>query len=113
MVDKNEASNYLGALRNSKMKDVKIVMPQKRGIVDAQRNRCYVCQKTLSAGICHFEEIEGPDPKSGANSRALRAVCSPCYFDIKTGKKPVIKSAQPEPKKEVETKDDDFEWDFD
>jgi len=90
MINEKKAStgsSYLDLLRNTKTKDIKVVLPQKRGVVEAQRNRCFICQKTLSEGICHFEEIDGPDPKTGANSRGLRALCPSCYFDLGRAKK--------------------------
>lgn len=80
-------SGYLDLLRNTKTADVKVVVPKRRAVVEAQRSRCYVCHKALSEGICHFEEIDGPDPKTGANSRDLRAVCSSCFFDLTRKKK--------------------------
>ena len=86
---------YTNALRNIKIADVKMVIPQRRAIVDSQRGRCYFCQKSLGEGICHFEMIEGPDPKTGVVSKSLRALCVSCYFDVNHGLKKPVK----EPKK--------------
>ena len=92
-------STYLDLLRNTKTTDVKVVLPQKRQVVEDQRHRCYVCHKALSEGICHFKEVEGPDPKTGANSKGLRALCASCYFDFSHGKNPTIQPLSQEEKR--------------
>lgn len=62
-------------------------MSPKRQIVKNQKNRCYMCEKNLGDGTCNFAVIEGPDSKSKAISKEMRAVCMNCYF--KLGDNPV------------------------
>ncbi len=98
-------NSYLDLMRNTKTKDVKVVIPQKRQIVEEQHHRCYICHKALSEGICHFKDVHGPDPKSGSPSVGLRALCASCYFDVNAGKKPEeikkVDDKKPEIKKDI------------
>lgn len=109
-------NTYVDLLRNSgKTADVKIVLPQKRQVVEDQRHRCFICHKALSEGMCFFRELHGPDPKTSIPSFGLRALCASCYFDVNQGKKPEIKPLANEQKSKEEKKaalKKDSGWDF-
>ncbi|MFH1503412.1 MAG: hypothetical protein ABIE36_02030 [Candidatus Diapherotrites archaeon] len=78
---------YVDALRNSKTSDTKMILSPKRQIVENQKGKCYVCEKTLGNAMCYFSVVEGPDMNTGINSKELRAICPSCYFSL--GKNPV------------------------
>lgn len=79
-------NSYVDALRG-KEKDTKTILSPKRQIVKSQRERCYMCEKSLGNEMCYFAEIQGPDMNTGIQSKEMRAVCSTCSFGL--GKDPV------------------------
>ncbi len=81
------ANAYVDALRNSKTSNTKMILSPKRQIVEHQKERCYMCEKSLGNIMCYFAVIEGPDVNTGINSKELRAICPPCYFGL--GENPV------------------------
>jgi PP-loop superfamily ATP-utilizing enzyme len=80
------SNSYVDALRG-KEKDTKTILSPKRQIVKNQKERCYMCEKSLGSAMCYFAEIEGPDMNTGINSKEMRAVCATCSFGL--GKDPV------------------------
>ncbi len=91
------ANAYIDALRNSKTSTTKSILSPKREIVKSQKERCYMCEKSLGTSMCYFAEIEGPDMNTGINSISTRAICSSCFFAL--GKNPI---KQPRKIKETE-----------
>jgi hypothetical protein len=85
--DKMEANSYVDALRNSKTSDTQMRLSPRRQIVEKQKRRCYMCEKTLENITCYFTIVEGPDMITGINSKELRAICPNCFFAL--GKDPV------------------------
>jgi hypothetical protein len=85
--NKMEANSYIDALRNSKTSDTKMILSPRRQIVEKQKRRCYMCEKTLENVTCYFGIVEGPDMNTGINSKELRAICPPCFFAL--GKEPI------------------------
>jgi len=81
------ANSYIDALKGSKVSDTKVILSPKRQIVKNQKERCYMCEKSLGNEMCYFAEIQGPDMNTGIQSREMRAVCSTCSFAL--GKDPV------------------------
>ena len=53
--------------------EIKLIVSPRRKIVEDQKNRCFVCNKSLNDVLCHFTAISGPE---------LRAVCPKCYFGL-------------------------------
>lgn len=78
---------YVDALRTSKTNDTKTILSPKRQIVKDQRERCYMCEKSLGNAMCYFAEVQGPDMNTGLPSNGMRAICSTCFFAL--GKNPV------------------------
>ena len=92
------ANSYVDALRGRE-KNTPTILSPRRQIVKAQKERCYMCEKSLSNIMCYFAEIEGPDMSTGINSKELRAVCSSCFFGlgpnpVKENKKPVTREIE-------------------
>ena len=79
-------NTYVDALRG-KEKNTKTILSPKRQIVKDQKERCYMCEKSLGNAMCYFAEIEGPDMNTGIQSKGTRAICSSCSFAL--GKNPV------------------------
>ncbi len=97
------ANSYVDALRGKENKTPTIMSP-KRMIVKEQKERCYMCEKSLSNLMCYFAEIEGPDMNTGLPSKGTRAICSSCFFSlgknpVKEVKKPVMKAIEREKQK--------------
>lgn len=82
-----EPNSYLDALRNSKTSDTQMRLSPRRQIVEHQKRRCYMCEKSLENVTCYFAIVEGPDMETGINSKELRAICPSCTFSL--GKEPV------------------------
>jgi hypothetical protein len=80
------ANSYVDALRGRE-KDTKTILSPKRQIVKDQKERCYMCEKSLGTAMCYFAEIQGPDMNTGLPSTGTRAICSSCFFAL--GKNPV------------------------
>lgn len=78
-----EANSYIDALRNSKTSDTQMKLSPRRQIVEKQKRRCYMCEKTLENVTCYFAVVEGPDMETGINSKELRAICPSCTFSLK------------------------------
>jgi len=76
-------NSYVDALRNSKTSNTKTILSPKRQIVKEQKERCYMCEKSLGTAMCYFAEIQGPDMNTGLPSNGTRAVCSSCFFGLK------------------------------
>ena len=81
------ANTYVDALRNSKVSDTKTILSPKRQVVKEQKERCYMCEKSLGNAMCYFAEIQGPDMNTGIQSKSMRAICASCSFSL--GKDPV------------------------
>ena len=81
------ANTYVDALRNSKVSDTKTILSPKRQVVKEQKERCYMCEKSLGNAMCYFAEIQGPDMNTGIQSKSMRAICATCSFAL--GKDPV------------------------
>jgi hypothetical protein len=79
-------NTYIDALRG-KEKNTKTILSPKRQIVKDQKERCYMCEKSLGNEMCYFAEIEGPDMNTGLSSKGMRAICASCSFSL--GKNPV------------------------
>jgi hypothetical protein len=82
-----EPNSYMDALRNSKTSDTQMRLSPRRQIVERQKRRCYMCEKSLENVTCYFSIVEGPDMETGINSKELRAICPSCTFSL--GKDPV------------------------
>ena len=80
------ANSYVDALRG-KENSTKTILSPKRQIVKEQKERCYMCEKSLGSAMCYFADIQGPDLNTGAPSNGTRAVCSSCFFGL--GENPV------------------------
>jgi len=80
-------NSYIDALRNSKISNTKTILSPKRQVVKDQKERCYMCEKSLGSAMCYFAEIQGPDLNTGLNSKGTRALCSSCFFQL--GENPV------------------------
>jgi len=94
---------YVDALRNSKTSNTKTILSPRRQIVEHQKGRCYMCEKTLGNAMCYFAEVQGPDMNTGITSKEMRAICPPCFFAL--GVNPVKinkKSKEVEKEKERE-----------
>lgn len=78
---------YVDALRSSKTSDTKTILSPKRQVVKDQKERCYMCEKSLGNAMCYFAEIQGPDMNTGIQSKSMRAICATCSFAL--GKDPV------------------------
>ena len=78
---------YIDALRNSKISNTKTILSPKRQIVKDQKEKCYMCEKSLGNEMCYFAEIQGPDLNTGVQSKSMRAVCPSCSFAL--GENPV------------------------
>ncbi|MEK6833412.1 MAG: hypothetical protein AABY32_05170 [Nanoarchaeota archaeon] len=76
-------NSYVDALRGSKVSDTKTILSPKRQIVKNQKERCYMCEKSLGNAMCYFADIQGPDMNTGLPSKGTRAVCSSCFFGLK------------------------------
>ena len=103
-------NSYIDALKNSKTSDTKMILSPRRQIVEHQKRRCYICEKTLENITCYFSVVEGPDMENGINSKELRALCPPCLFAL--GKNPikqVRKSRELSKEKEKAKKSEDEE----
>ena len=81
---------YVDALRDSGTSNTKTILSPKRQVVKDQKERCYMCEKSLGNAMCYFAEINGPDMNTGLPSSGMRAVCSTCFFAL--GKNPVKES---------------------
>ena len=81
--NKMESNSYLDALRSSKTSDTPMRLSPRRQIVEKQKRRCYMCEKTLENITCYFSVVEGPDMNTGINSKELRAICPSCFFALK------------------------------
>jgi hypothetical protein len=79
-------NNYVDVLRG-KEKNTKTILSPKRQIVKDQKERCYMCEKSLGSAMCYFAEIQGTDMNTGLPSTGTRAICSSCFFAL--GKNPV------------------------
>jgi PP-loop superfamily ATP-utilizing enzyme len=104
-------NSYVDVLRG-KEKDTKTILSPKRQIVKNQKERCYMCEKSLGSAMCYFAEIEGPDMNTGINSKEMRAICATCSFGL--GKNPVkqvkkLKDTEREKIKAKEKKAEDEE----
>jgi hypothetical protein len=104
-------NEYVDALRG-KEKDTKTILSPKRQIVENQKGRCYMCEKSLGTAMCYFAEVEGPDLNTGIQSKSMRALCPPCFFAL--GKNPVkqlkkAKDADREKAKAKEKKEEEEE----
>jgi hypothetical protein len=80
------ANSYVDALRG-KEKDTKTILSPRRQIVKDQKERCYMCEKSLGSAMCYFADIEGPDLNTGIQSKSMRAICPTCSFAL--GENPV------------------------
>jgi len=81
------ANGYIDALRGSKVNDTKTILSPRRQVVKDQKERCYMCEKSLGLAMCYFAEIQGPDMTTGLPSTGTRAICSSCFFAL--GENPV------------------------
>lgn len=81
---------YVDALRDSGTSNTKTILSPKRQVVKDQKERCYMCEKSLGNAMCYFAEINGPDMNTGLPGKEMRAVCSTCFFAL--GKNPVKES---------------------
>ncbi len=81
------ANAYVDALRSSKTSNTPVILSPKRQIVKDQKERCYMCEKSLGNAMCYFAEIQGPDMNTGLPSMGTRAICSACFFSL--GKNPI------------------------
>jgi len=79
-------NSYVDVLRG-KENNTKTILSPKRQIVKEQKERCYMCEKSLGNAMCYFAEIEGPDMNTGIQSKSMRAICATCSFAL--GKDPV------------------------
>jgi hypothetical protein len=105
------ANAYVDALRG-KEKDTKTILSPKRQVVKEQKERCYMCEKSLGNAMCYFAEIQGPDMNTGIQSKSMRAICATCSFSL--GKDPVklvkkSKDAEREKTKAKEKKEEEEE----
>lgn len=78
---------YVDALKGSKVSNTKTILSPKRQVVKDQKERCYMCEKSLGNAMCYFAEIQGPDMNTGIQSKSMRAICATCSFAL--GKDPV------------------------
>ena len=78
---------YVDALRNAGTSNTKTILSPKRQVVKDQKERCYMCEKSLGNAMCYFAEIQGPDMNTGLPSKGTRAICATCSFAL--GKDPV------------------------
>ena len=97
-------NTYVDALRG-KEKNTKTILSPKRQIVKDQKERCYLCEKSLGNAMCYFAEVEGPDMNTGLPGKGMRALCSVCFLNL--GKNPVkqsrkFKDVEKDKKKEKE-----------
>jgi hypothetical protein len=104
-------NSYVDALRGRENKTQTILSP-KRQIVKDQKEKCYMCEKSLGNAMCYFAEIEGPDMNTGLPSRGTRAICSACFFAL--GKNPVkqvkkIRESERDKEKAKQKKSEDEE----
>jgi hypothetical protein len=76
------SNGYVDALRG-KESNTKTILSPKRQIVKNQKERCYMCEKSLGNEMCYFAEITGPDMNTGIQAKEMRAVCSTCSFGLK------------------------------
>ena len=105
-------NSYVDALKNSKVGNTKTILSPKRQIVKEQKERCYMCEKSLGNAMCYFAEIQGPDMNTGLPSNGTRAICASCFFAL--GKNPVkqvrkSKDAEREKTKAKEKKSEEEE----
>lgn len=77
-----EPNSYVDALRNSKISNTQMRLSPRRQIVERQKRRCYMCEKSLENVTCYFSVVEGPDMETGINSKELRAICPSCIFSL-------------------------------
>jgi len=103
------ANVYVDALRSSKTSDTKTIHSPKRQIVKDQKERCYMCEKSLGNEMCYFAEIQGPDMNTGIQSKSMRAICATCSFSL--GKEPVkqVKKARDLTKEKAKEKKEEEE----
>jgi len=104
-------NSYVDVLRG-KENNTKTILSPKRQIVKEQKERCYMCEKSLGNAMCYFAEIEGPDMNTGIQSKSMRAICATCSFAL--GKDPVkqvrkIKDVEKEKTKAKEKKSEEEE----
>ena len=109
------ASDYIDALKKSKVSDTKTILSPKRQIVENQKGRCFMCEKSLGNAMCYFADVQGPNMNTGINSKEMRAICPPCFFAL--GKEPIkqlkkTKDAEKEKTKAKEKKAEDEEEDL-
>jgi hypothetical protein len=99
------ANTYVDALRNSKVSDTKTILSPKRQIVKEQKEKCYMCEKSLGNAMCYFAEIQGPDMNTGIQSKGMRAICATCSFSL--GKDPVkvVKKTRDSEREKIKTKE--------
>ena len=97
-------NSYVDALRG-KEKDTKTILSPKRQVVKDQKERCYMCEKSLGNAMCYFAEIEGPDMNTGIQSKSMRAICATCSFAL--GENPVkqAKKSKDTEKEKTKTKE--------
>jgi hypothetical protein len=98
-------NSYVDALRNSKVSDTKTILSPKRQVVKDQKERCYMCEKSLGNAMCYFAEIQGPDMNTGLPSKGTRAICATCSFAL--GKDPVklVKKTRDSEREKVKAKE--------
>ncbi|MCX6750417.1 MAG: hypothetical protein NTZ83_03090 [Candidatus Pacearchaeota archaeon] len=98
-------NTYVDALRNSKVSNTKTILSPKRQIVKEQKEKCYMCEKSLGNEMCYFAEIQGPDMNTGIQSKSMRAICATCSFAL--GKDPVkvIKKSRDSEREKVKAKE--------
>jgi PP-loop superfamily ATP-utilizing enzyme len=73
---------YVNALNKTKIGNAKISTSPKRMIVQNQKDKCYMCEKSLGTSMCHYAIIQGPDMRTGVNSKEMRALCPQCFFRL-------------------------------
>lgn len=95
-------NNYVDVLRG-KEKNTKTILSPKRQIVKDQKERCYMCEKSLGNAMCYFAEVEGPDMNTGLPSKGMRALCSVCFLNL--GKNPVKQSRKSKDVEKEKTKE--------
>lgn len=104
-------NSYVDVLRGRENKTQTILSP-KRQIVKDQKEKCYMCEKSLGNAMCYFAEVQGPDMNTGLPSNSVRAICASCFFAL--GKNPVkiakkSKDSERERTKEKEKKSEEEE----
>jgi hypothetical protein len=88
---------YVDALRKFNINKVEMKVSPRKEIAEYQRDKCYICERSMKDSMRYFCVIQGPDPKTGIPSKENRAVCASCRF--KLGNNPIKQTPKPKEEK--------------